>query len=85
MNRYQGTAIRDQIQERLGCQQSRECELLQQSGKIDKDDDGEEYYYDDEDDDDAEYYYYEGNDSDDDYFVESCDEEFHNHTNLKDE
>ena len=48
---FQGTAIRDRIQERLRGQQSRDSIYLLQNGKGDED---EEYYYDD--DDDAEYY-----------------------------
>ncbi|XP_054792875.1 choline-phosphate cytidylyltransferase 2-like [Prosopis cineraria] len=80
-----GTAIRDQIQERLSGQQPRDSSPLQQSGKTD-DEDGEECYYDDYGEefcfaDDGEEYYYEGgDDSDEEYFVESCytsDEEYY--------
>ncbi|KAI9082312.1 hypothetical protein K1719_035735 [Acacia pycnantha] len=73
-----GTAIRDQIQEKLSGQLPRECSLLQQSGKTD-DEGSEECYYDDYGEefcfaDDGEEYYYEGEDDsdEDDYFVESC-------------
>ena len=55
---YQGTAIRDRIQEQLRGQAS----YLLQNGK-EVDDDDEEYYDDDDDDeqyyDDGDYYYYE--------------------------
>lgn len=54
---YQGTAIRDRIQERLRGQAS----YLLQNGK-EVDDDDEEYYDDDDDEqyyDDGDYYYYE--------------------------
>ena len=55
---YQGTAIRDRIQEQLRGQAS----YLLQNGK-EADDDDEEYYDDDDDDeqyyDDGDYYYYE--------------------------
>lgn len=58
----QGTAIRDQIQERLLGQQSREAGYLLEHGDEDvgddddyyEDNDGDEYYFDDED------YYYGG-------------------------
>lgn len=57
MGAYQGTAIRDRIQERLRGQAS----YLLQNGK-EVDDDDEEYYDDDDDEqyyDDGDYYYYE--------------------------
>lgn len=50
---YQGTAIRDRIQERLRGQQSGESKYLQ-NGDKDVDDDDEEEYYDD---DSYEHYY----------------------------
>lgn len=57
MNVYQGTAIRDRIQERLRGQQSADGSFLLQNGKGDKDEgDDEEYYYDEEDDSDEEYF-----------------------------
>ena len=49
LNLFQGTAIRDRIQERLRGQQ-----FLLQNGKDNKDGDDKEYYY--EDDSDEEYY-----------------------------
>lgn len=56
MGLFQGTAIRDRIQERLRGQQSRDSSFLLQNGKDGKDDDDKEYYYDDEDDSDEEYF-----------------------------
>lgn len=53
MGVYQGTAIRDRIQERLLGQQSGESKYLQNGDKDVDDDDDEEYY----DDDSYEHYY----------------------------
>lgn len=53
MGIYQGTAIRDRIQERLRGQQSSDDSFLLQNGK---DDENEEYYDDEEEESDEEFY-----------------------------
>lgn len=60
---FQGTAIRDRIQERLRGQMLRDSNYLLQNGKDDDEEDEEYYDEDDEYEDDEEEYYYDDEDS----------------------
>jgi choline-phosphate cytidylyltransferase len=61
---FQGTAIRDRIQERLRGQLSNG---LLENGKANSEDDDEEYYYDDDD--------YDDDDDDEEYYTETYDKD----------